>query len=361
MQISLTTLSLSLSLGMALMLAGCGAEAPSGGAGGTSAGSAPAASENPGARLVFENPILNFGEVWDTENMVGAFPFKNTGDAQLEITEIKPSCGCTATKLDPMSYAPGTGNSIDVVWEPKGFGVQSKTIIVRSNAVGEGIEMLTIRANIQPFARFDGSAVDLGTLEHGAAHRHPMVLTCVDPEFELLELTSSSKWVTAEALGRRSDGSYDVAIALDPGAPWGMLNMTITAKVRGRQQAAAELLEHSTEVRLQGSLIHKLEVSPLIFGVGHVLPGRSFDRSIRLRHTDNAMFKVTKAELLNPVPKDMEVLIEPFKIGFKNGVVLRVKGQSGDYMGLIRAQVRFETDILGEQPHVISVMGIVRE
>jgi hypothetical protein len=56
----------------------------------------------------------------------------------------------------------------------------------------------------------------------------------------------------------------------------------------------------------------------------------------------------------------MTVETEPYQIGAKHGVILRVKGQSGDYMGLINGQVRFETDIPGEGSHLLPVLGKIR-
>ena len=188
-----------------------------------------------------------------------------------------------------------------------------------------------------------------------------MGLTCADPNFELLDLSSSSPHVRVESLGPQADGSLGLDVIVDAGTPWGQLIAQVTARLRGQVPGEAGVIEHEAHVRLQASIINKLEVNPLMFAVGHVLPGRSFESTVRLRRADGLGFKVTRAEVLNAVPADIQVAIEPFKIGVTEGVILRLKGQSADYLGLVRAQVAFETDIPGEGPRQLSVMGIVRE
>ncbi len=314
----------------------------------------------PGAQLAFEQIVLDFGEVWDVANMVGSFPFRNTGDAALVFSDIKASCGCTSTKLDSMTYEPGAADEIDVVWDPKGFGQQSKTITVRSNSASGPIQVLTIRASIKPFAQFNGSAVQLGNLQRGEEHRQRLELTCVDPNFQLLELKASSPSVRVESLGPQANGSHGIEVIVDPSATWGMLNAAVTARLRGTLKDTGEQVEHEAEMRIQASIVHQLTVEPMLFAVGHVLPGRSFERVVRLEQLDGKPFQVTSAKMLRPVPASMQVEIEPYEISGKPGVLLRVKGLTGDYMGLISGQVSFETDIPGEGPHVLPVMGMIR-
>ncbi len=313
-----------------------------------------------GPRLTFSDPILDFGSVSDTDEIQGAFPFTNTGSEPLLITEIKPSCGCTTVELDKTRFEPGEGDSIQLVWKPKGFGPQAKSITVQSNSEGEPITQLIIKAEIQPFARFQPSPLRPGVLPVGEEHRFDMTLTCRDPEFEVLAVTANHPSVRVTA-GERRGGSLPLEVVVGPEAPWGAFNTVIQVRLSGRPGDCEPAVEHTATVPVNLELFGALNVRPTLFAVGHVLPGRTFTRKIELRRGDGQPFQVTRAEVLNSQPPGMTVEAEVVDAGTEQGVSLVISGDAGDYLGLIRGTVRFETDVPGEEPRTVPIMGIVRE
>ena len=69
------------------------------------------------------------------------FAFENTGDATVEISEIKTTCGCTTAKLDKMNYAPGE------------FGVITGTFSVGSR---QGMQEKKVRVMTKDLAQPTG-------------------------------------------------------------------------------------------------------------------------------------------------------------------------------------------------------------
>jgi len=345
-------------------LAACGAEPPEGGGASTSSTSA-GAPTSPGrlaaAKMVFDDAILDFGKVPDTEDIVGSFTFTNTGDKALIIGEIKPSCGCTTVELDKNRFEPGEGSTIDLVWKPKGFGTQSKTILVHSNSSEQPILQLVIRADIEPFARFQPSPLRPGFLPVGRDHHFTVLLSCVDPEFELVDLNPTHPAVTATPGERRPDGIQPIDVVIDESAPWGAFNCAVRVTLRGKVEPESATIQHVVDLSVNASLFGDLRVQPTMFAVGQVLPGRTFTRKIELRHIDGDPFDVTSLEVLNSQPPGITVRQELVNQGTEQGWTLVIDGDAGDYLGLIRATVRFETSVPGEAPRSIPVMGIVRE
>jgi len=321
--------------------------------------SVPAARTTGGADMRFEATTIDFGEVWDTEDLVGRFAFENVGDQALVISEVKPSCGCTSTELTKMRYEPGEADAVELVWEPIGFGSQSKTITVRSNAKGPGIAVLTISARIKPFVTFEPSQLQFD-LVHGQRNTERVLMRCVDPEFELLDLQTKPHFLTAEVLGRRPDGKQEIELVFDPATPWGQFNGNLQLKVRGKLEPDAEPLEHEAQVNVHASLFGDLRADPTLFIVGHVLPGRSFERRTKLTHARGEAFQVVQANVVGSKPPGMTVRTEAFEAGGERGHYLIVSGDAGDYEGLIRGKVELRTDIPGEGVHELAVMGIVR-
>lgn len=76
------------------------------------------------------------------------FTVKNTADRPLEISELRPSCGCTVAEMPqtPWIIAPGASGSFRATIDYKGkMGKLSKTIFVDSTL---GTQVLTVHVNI---------------------------------------------------------------------------------------------------------------------------------------------------------------------------------------------------------------------
>lgn len=87
--------------------------------------------------ITFDSLEHHFGTIAIGEKVRHQYAFKNTGDAPLVITDVKPSCGCTSLKDWPKEpVMPGESGTIGIEFNSDGFpGPISKTIMVHTNAV----------------------------------------------------------------------------------------------------------------------------------------------------------------------------------------------------------------------------------
>lgn len=84
--------------------------------------------------IVFERDIYDFGKLIDGETAVYNFKFKNTGTADLLISQVNSSCGCTVPKFPKEPIPPGGEGYIKVSFDSSGrTGVQNKAVTVVSN------------------------------------------------------------------------------------------------------------------------------------------------------------------------------------------------------------------------------------
>jgi len=98
--------------------------------------------------LTFSATEHDFGRIQEGETVGCAFNFKNTGDADLVLTSVQTSCGCTVSKFSRKPIPPGGSGSIEVSFDSSDrSGRQTKTITVFSNA-GARIMMLRITAEV---------------------------------------------------------------------------------------------------------------------------------------------------------------------------------------------------------------------
>lgn len=353
-----------------LLLVGVGFTACGGGAtgagGAESPAVAPASAKAPkpeppapvsGAKILFESDTIDFGEVWDYQTLEGRFRFTNVGTEPLVISDVKPSCGCTPVELARDRFEPGEGDFVAVRWDLKGFGHQAKTIAVTTSSVGEPITMLTVRAEIRPFATFDPTVLRLGDLELGKVHTARATLSCVDRGFELLEVVSGTPKITARDIGRTAGGVI-VEVTLDETIGWGSFIGQINARIRGRGDGSEETVEHTARLQVSASLLGELRIENQLLTVGCVAPGARIVYATELTSASKRAFEVTTLRVENSQPPGLEARVEPRPGG---GQRLIVEGDSGDYRGLIRGFVVLDTDLPGEEARRLPIMGIVRE
>ena len=76
----------------------------------------------------------DFGVVKEGKKVVHVYEVLNTGDADLLLQSVNPSCGCTTPKYDKKPIRPGKKGSIEVAFDTEGrLGKQRKTVMVVTN------------------------------------------------------------------------------------------------------------------------------------------------------------------------------------------------------------------------------------
>lgn len=99
------------------------------------------------AKISFKNETVDYGKIVKGSDGVRVFEFTNTGDAELVITNVKSSCGCTVPKKPEEPIAPGSSGSIEVKYDTNRVGPIRKTVTVYSNA-DEPIKALKIKGEV---------------------------------------------------------------------------------------------------------------------------------------------------------------------------------------------------------------------
>jgi hypothetical protein len=99
------------------------------------------------AKISFKNETVDYGKIVKGSDGVRVFKFTNTGDAELVITNVKSSCGCTVPKKPEEPIAPGASGSIEVKYDTNRVGPIRKTVTVYSNA-NEPIKALKIKGEV---------------------------------------------------------------------------------------------------------------------------------------------------------------------------------------------------------------------
>jgi hypothetical protein len=100
--------------------------------------------------IKFESMDYDFGTISEGVKSEHVYHFTNEGSADLVISEVKPSCGCTVPDYTKTPVKPGEAGEIKVTFDSTGkSGNQQKSVTVTLNTE-KGTETLNFKANITP-------------------------------------------------------------------------------------------------------------------------------------------------------------------------------------------------------------------
>lgn len=102
-----------------------------------------------GAKIEFDQEVIDYGEVAYASNGEREFIIKNIGDAPLVITRTKGSCGCTVPTKPSEPILPGETGVMKVKYDTKRANQAfSKSITVTSNAVNFPTKIVKIKGKV---------------------------------------------------------------------------------------------------------------------------------------------------------------------------------------------------------------------
>ena len=109
------------------------------------------AQEGAAPKAVVAETILDLGIVPKGDQTKFEFVVRNEGTAELEITEVRPSCGCTVAQFDSR-IAPGSTGKVSAVLDTTNlYGANSKTLTVFTNDVKNAQIVLTVKSDVKPY------------------------------------------------------------------------------------------------------------------------------------------------------------------------------------------------------------------
>ena len=102
-------------------------------------------------RLTVVDPVKDFGTVAKGDKLDWTFTVKNTGTSDLEIINVRPSCGCTVADFDKVIKPGQTGKVTAHVDTTNFTGPIAKAVTVETNDMQTPSAQLTIHATVKPY------------------------------------------------------------------------------------------------------------------------------------------------------------------------------------------------------------------
>ena len=174
-----------------------------------------AQAESTRPRIEIPNMAHDFGVIFHAETYVHAYEVFNRGTADLIISEVNPSCGCTAVKFDRV-IPPGGRGTVELSIEgSKVEGQFDKTAGVVSNDPDHPTLTLRIAGHEIPYVAVDPE----GTIAlHGRSG---------EPVEQKLTIASNEKDLDFKVLRVTSNIDDKLTYALDAGTEPGLYSLTL--------------------------------------------------------------------------------------------------------------------------------------
>lgn len=298
----------------------------------------PAAEARP--KAVAPQPIHDAGTVVPGQQIVHDFVIENQGAAPLEITSVRPACGCTVAQFD-RTIAPGASGKVHAVLDTSTFaGAIAKGITVLTSDPARPRLELTVKATVQPHLMVEPGYARFVQAQHsdpGVVSQR--VWTPSFADLEILEVTSPYPFLTVrhkaitaeEDRNEKGQGQqYHLDFVLDyTAAPIGTLAEYVVVKTNHPQQP-------ELKIPVSGFVRPLVVLTPSKADFGAVaLDEDGAYGNLTLKHYGSVPLEISAAEATVP---GIEIDVEAVEAGheFKVRVQLPPDMPKGPFAGTVR-------------------------
>ena len=313
-------------------------------------------AESPAPAALALETIKDFGAVNKGKRITHEFQIRNDGDAVLQITQVRPSCGCTVAEYD-RTVAPGATGKVKATVDTRNFkGGIAKSVRVFTNDPSNPQIDLVIKANVK--SRVE---VDPGYARFIAVYGEPQrtsvqsVWSADQRDLQILDVESPYPFVKVsfreasddERKKGASGRQWQVEVELDQEAPVGALADFVVLTTNHPELK-------TLRVPVSGFVRPVMSVTPRIADFGRRELSEPQTASLEIRNLSNTA--VDLGEVTSNVA-GLEAEIEPLEDGrlYKVLLTLQPGMAKGDFEGLVTISTNSS-----RQPTIeVSVKGVV--
>lgn len=206
--------------------------------------------EGPQPVMEIVQKIIDFGAVPKGEKLKAVFEIKNTGQAPLEINQVRPTCGCTVANFDK-TIAPGATGKVSAEVDTTAFlGPISKAIIVFTNDPQARNTTLLVKADVKAFIEvLPRSLLRFNVLQGEPAANKVLLVSADGSAFKILGVDVADgpyevkyrELAKEERNANYAGSQWEVAVTVPANAKEGMLNHKLVVKTDSAKAAEVPL------------------------------------------------------------------------------------------------------------------------
>jgi hypothetical protein len=186
--------------------------------------------------IKFDTPIFDFGRVRSGQEIKHDFWFTNTGTGPLELTSVRPGCGCTTAGQHDRVVQPGKTGKIPIKLSTANFGgAMTKSITVTTNCTGaESSIQLQIKGELWQPVQITPMSASFGRVpqqskDEGVLIRKLTIVNNVESKAKIDQIKVPSESFKAEAKELEPGKKFELIVSLmsplKPGPIYGNIEM----------------------------------------------------------------------------------------------------------------------------------------
>lgn len=259
--------------------------------------------EGPQPSADFVQKVIDFGPVPKGEKLNAVFEVRNVGQAPLEISQVRPTCGCTVANFDKTIPPGGTGKITAEVDTTAFLGPISKAIIVFTNDPQMRNATVVVKADVKAFIEaLPRSLLRFNVLQGEPASDKVVLVANDGSTFKVLSVEAPEgpyqvkfrELGQGERMANYSGSQWEVVVTVPGDAKEGMLNHKLTVKTDSPKAAEVPLT-------VSGLVRPIIQVAPAEIAFGTVPNDAPVGRNIVLINNRQGFeLKIEKVEVGEP-------------------------------------------------------------
>ena len=285
------------------------------------------------------------------------FVIKNSGTADLLITDVKPACGCTVSEYDKV-VKPGAEGKIALTIETKQFsGPIAKTVLVLTNDPTMPQLTLHVSGYVKPYVETHPYGFFRIQALTGESTASELILASDDPAFAPSKVELPYKFLKSalvevpekERVAGKGAKQYKLTLSSTPEAPEGLLGGYVKLQTGVKQQPEMELA-------ISGYIKPTITITPGTINFGNFDPkGETVRRNVMV--IDNVPqrqnFAVTKAETTVPGINTTVTTVDKGRVRVDLSVDEKIK------KGVFEGELKLKTTDTAKSDVKIPIRGVI--
>lgn len=331
---------------------------------------APADPNKPAPKISFKEKEWNFGTVIEGDPCVHSFEFKNEGPGELILTNVQPSCGCTAKKVTVMDgdaekdytmgspIPAGAVGKIEATLNTQNIhGTKSSRITVVSNDPQSPSLALQVQAMVEQFFQLEPPNIYQNQIFSKSGAEATMKVTCLKAEeFEVTGYEKIPEGLELEFVkpdpAKKNYG--EIKVKFKAGLPEGVFNQQIVAltKVPGVDKP------RSIRFIVSGTVLGPIQVQPYL-SFGLTQKGKSQTQKLTIQNRDPKFaLEVSDVTIDSPQKEFLTAVIKKEMEGQTFVIELTVNDKCPP--GVFKGTLTFKTNHPEKPEHKTTFSGVVR-
>ncbi len=275
--------------------------------------------------LSFETLTHDFGRLYQGEKKTHTYNFKNEGEGDLVIKDVRPTCGCTVGDVSLKYLRPGEAATIDIQFDSTKFsGKVTKYIKVFSNDPQKQVVDLTFTADITRLFTTEPPIVNFLDVFKGETPSQSVTITATDGnDFKVLEVLPNSPFLDLKWEKIQNAGNPAIRVDVTVNDSSVVQNLVVRPVLR-LEHPRAEEVTFAVRANIQPNLAFEPSGSRLNFG--RIPKGQASEQVLTITNRE----------------ADLHLEITDVKI--ESNLDLRTKLEDGTYRKYITADLEAVED-----------------